>query len=130
MTLQPDCIRDILLAVESCDFGVRLSLDSLQTALPQYTEEELWYTILKLHEADLLDATVVRMMGMKMPGIKSINDLTYNGHEFLNAVRGDKTWDKVKDVAKTAGTFSLKSLMDIGKAVASAAINAALQSPP
>lgn len=100
----------------------------LEKNLPHYNKNQLWYTCIKLQEGGFLDLMTVPMMRMVLPGIKQINGLTYQGHEFLNSIRENKTWSKTKDVAKQAGIFSLKMLGEIAQNVASAAITAALQS--
>ncbi len=128
VVLSPDCVRDVLLSVESCGFGERLTLDSLKAKIPEYSEEDLWYTCLKLEEGGYIDLIKVPGLRMPMPGIKEIRSLTYLGHEFLDSIREDNNWGKVKLVAKKAGTFSLSSLGEIAKEVAKSAILSALQS--
>lgn len=128
MVLIPDCVRDILLVVESCDFGERLTLTSLEEKLPAYTYEELWYTCLKLEEGGYLELMTFPQLNSPLPAIKQIKDMTFFGHEFLNAIRLETTWDKTKEVAKRAGTFSLESLGEIAKGIAASAISTALQS--
>lgn len=126
MVLNPDCVRDVLLCVENCGFGERLNLIRLHERLPDYTEEDLCYTCLKLEEGGYLDLMTVQGKGTLL--VKQINDLTYSGHEFLNTIREDGNWGKVKDVAKKAGVFSLKTLGEIAQEVAKAAVAAALRS--
>ena len=128
MVLSPDCVRDVLLAVEACGFGERITLDALQDKLPAYAEEDLWYTSIKLWEGGYLDVMTVSAIGMPIPGVKQINDITYVGHEFLNTIRDTDNWGKIKSVSKKAGITSLKALAKIGTDVASAAIASALQS--
>lgn len=127
MVLVPECVRDVLLAVESCALGKHLNLDTLGEQLPQYSQEDLWYTVLKLDEGGYLDVVTVPVQRQTIPGIKSINDLTFLGHEFLNTIRSDSIWEKTKTTAKKAGVFSLKAIFDIGKTIAAAAITTALQ---
>lgn len=127
MILNPDCVRDVLLSVEGCALGETLNLDTLREKTPQYSDEDLWYTVIKLDEGGYLDVLSTRMLRQPLPGIKAINSLTYNGHEFLNTIRSDGNWSKVKGTAKKAGVFSLSALSDIAKSVATAAITAALQ---
>lgn len=126
MKLNPDCVRDILLCVESCGFGERLTLPRLQEKLTDHTEEDLWYTCIKLEEGGYLDLETTPMAGMPMSYIQRINDLTYAGHEFINEVRENRNWDKVKDIAKKAGVFTLKALAEIAREVAAAAVRSAL----
>lgn len=35
------------------------------------------------------------------------------GHEFLNSIRGEKVWDKVKSFSKNAGSTSLEIIKNI-----------------
>lgn len=128
MVLDPDCVRDVLLSVEACSFGERITLDSLGNKLPKYSAETLWYTCLKLQEGGYLDLISARVMRMPMPAIQQIKGLTFNGHEFLDSIREDGNWGKVKSVAKKAGTFSLNSLGEIAKEIAKSAILSALHS--
>ena len=128
MVLNPDCVRDVLLCVEHCGFGERMNLAKLQERLPDYTEEDLWYTCIKLEEGGYLDLMTAQYLRMPIPSIKQINDLTYSGHEFLNIIREQGTWDKVKCVAKKVGSFSLKTLSEIAQEVSKAAVTSALQS--
>ena len=128
MVLNPDCVRDVLLCVEHCSFGERRNLEKLQERLPNYTEEDLWYTCIKLEEGGYLDLMTAQYLRMPLPSIQQINDLTYSGHEFLNTIREQGTWDKVKGVAKKAGVFSLKTLGEIAQEVAKTAVTSALQS--
>ncbi|SBV94023.1 conserved hypothetical protein [uncultured Eubacteriales bacterium] len=130
MELNADCVRDVLISLEGCEFHEHMTLDMLVDKLPDYSEEQLWYTCLKLEEGGYLDLMTVQMLRMTMPAIKQINSITFAGHEFLNTVRENKNWKKAKDIAKAAGAFSIKALGDIAKEVAAAAIKAALQSPP
>ncbi len=128
MVLNLDCVRDVLLAVESSGFGEPVTLHSLEKSLPAYTYNELWYTCLKLEEGGYLDLMTFSQIGSHYPGIKQINDLTFFGHEFLNTIRPETTWDKTKDVAKKIGTSSLESIGEIAKGLMATAITAALQS--
>ena len=128
MRLNSDCVRDVLLAVESCSFGERMTLEDLKAKLPQYSAEDLCYTCLKLEEGDYLELLTISALRMPMPLIKEIGSLTFSGHEFLDTIRADSNWGKVKAIAQKAGAFSLTSLGDIAKEVAKVAITAALQS--
>lgn len=113
MTLDPDCIRDILLAVENCSFEQRLSVEQLTTILGKYSKEEIQYTCFKLHEGGLLDVTLIKIIGHLRPQIKSINDLTYDGHQFVNNIRSNSIWTKIKEVMKQIGASSVPVITQI-----------------
>lgn len=124
MELNPDCVRAVLLAVEACPFNETLNVEKLAAQLPDYSEEDIWYTCLKLKEGNLIDAEAVPVMMSVMPGIKAIKCLTYNGHEFLANIRKDTIWAGVKDISKQIGISSLNGLVQIASSVAAALIKA------
>lgn len=113
MQLNLDCVRDILLTVETTNLGERISFDNLCLLLPKYSEDEIQYCCLKLKEAGFLDISTVRLLNATVEGIKSINCLTYIGHEFLNNIKSDNIWSKTKDIATNIGSFSLGTLKNI-----------------
>lgn len=122
MKLNVDCVRDILIAVEACDFGCRLTLPALQERLPQYSAQDLHYVCLKLSEGGLLKINAVPVPAQPMSGIKSIDDLTYEGHQFLANIRKDNIWVHVKNIAAKLGTGSLTSFTQIAANVATVLI--------
>lgn len=128
MILKPDCIRDILLAVEACPFSEYLNLDKLDAMLPDHSYDDIWYTCLKLEEGGYLSLMTVTVSMSYRPGIKCIIDLTYQGHEFLNSVRDPKRWQKLKCVAEGVKDYSLSALQSIAEGMTSAAISTTLQS--
>lgn len=122
MKLNPDCIRDILITVESMEYNAAYTLTALSSQLPSYSEEELNYHCLQLIDAGLLNAKAINVMGQISPQIWRIFDLAYPGHQFLADVRSDTAWNKTKDIAKTVGSESLHALKDIAVGVVTAAI--------
>ncbi|MBW9169767.1 DUF2513 domain-containing protein [Clostridium estertheticum] len=123
MNLNPDCIRDILLTVEANDFGIHTTLEKLCDNLPDYENNEIHYTCLKLSEGGYLELTTVLMSNSLMLDIKSIDDLSFNGHEFLATIRSETNWSKTKSVANEVGSFSLDILSKIAISVVSSMIN-------
>lgn len=122
MKLNPDCIRDILITVESMEYNTAYTLTNLCSQLPSYSEEELNYHCLQLIDAGLLNAKAISVMGQISPQLFRIFDLTYSGHQFLADVRSDTTWNKTKNIAKNVGSESLHALKDIAVGVVTAAI--------
>ncbi len=122
MKLNPDCVRDVLLAVESCPFNQTLNIETLSATLPDYSEDDLWYTCLKLNEGGYLTLISVEIMRSYRPGIKCIIDLTYQGHEYLNTIRSPKIWSKAKAAGQHIGNFSLKTLGLIAQEIAKTSV--------
>lgn len=125
MKLNIDCIRDILISVESLNYGETFGIDDLMEKLPDYSEEELQYHCLQLLDAGFLNAKTIQFLRSPLQ-IHHISDLTYNGHQFLADIRSDTTWSKTKEIALKAGSVSLHALKDISAGVVTAAIQNAL----
>lgn len=117
MNLDYDCVRDVLIEIEKKPFNTTLSFKSLCDAIPHFTPDEIHYCCLKLDEAGFIDLTPVKMAQQTVLGIKSINDLTFDGHEFLSDIKNDSTWNKTKETAKKIGSFSLHAIADIASTI-------------
>lgn len=128
MKLNPDCIRDILITVESMNYGDVWTINHLMERLPDYTEDELQYHCVKLHEGGYLDAITARTLRSPVQ-IARINDLTYNGHQFLADIRSDNNWNKVKEVAQNVGAGSISTFKDIAANVITHLIQQQLGQP-
>ena len=113
MKLNPDCIRDILLAVEEAtgfhkEFEYCIG-NNVPELLAGYSFEEILYHIRQCDLSGFLyechyygnDAYVV------------IDDLSPAGHDFLSNTRKNAIWEKVKEVSDEIGSDSLKSLAAI-----------------
>ena len=130
MRLNPDCIRAVLLCVESSQnpFGNFLfrfsdptgfmdgpSIDdptisiNSQPELAEFTEDEVRYHIKQASDAGLL---VLRTNYISDSCL--IEDLTPLGHSFLANIRNDSNWKKIKTIAlDKAKTLSLSVLVEI-----------------
>ena len=106
MKLDFDCVRDVLLIIESktditehfAYLGVKLN--TVIDELPRYSPQDVFYTALKLEEAGLI--TIYRESGMRQaPNDFVIRDITYEGHHYLNSVRDNGVWNKIKSSAKS-----------------------------
>lgn len=113
MKLNSDCIRDVLIAVESLEPGSIYTISSLRTALPQYSSAVLNYHCLQLLDAGYIVANTVSVSNSALPQICAILDLTFDGHQFLADVRSDDIWAKTKSVSKKIGSESLHVLAEI-----------------
>ena len=66
-----------------------ISISNLHDLL-DYSSDQIEYTCLKLSEAGYLDITTVQMTQKTTPGIYSVNELTFQGHEFLSNISSQK----------------------------------------
>lgn len=122
MVLDHNCVRDILLAVEKCPFNQTLNVDKLAAQLPDYDEETIWYACLKMSEGGLLNIITIDVGGSILPGINKITSMTYQGHEFLNAVRTPKVWRAGKAILEKAGITTIESMKEVASKVASSVL--------
>lgn len=123
MKLNPDCVRDILLALEEHDsYQAFLELGpetvSSFSCLADYPLEEILYHIKKCDEAGFLTGV------QYFPDSVVVRGLHYRGHEFLNNIRENKVWSGVKSVAGKIGTNSLQGLTQIAAATITSLIKA------
>lgn len=121
-----DCVRKVLLSLEENlklikdedgDFEynkVRLQqLFSLLT--PKYTEEDILYTLEILNEAEYIDAYFQMGDGTIKTKCVFVTSITYKGHEFLENIRDNKNWQKLKKVGKEIGSCAISVLGEIAK---------------
>jgi hypothetical protein len=117
MRLNPDCIRDILLAAEE-EIGFRKEMRYPgPESLNKYSTDEVFYHINQCE----LSGLVVSVRRTLDPTYY-IKDLSPKGHEFLANIRSDTVWNKTKENAKKVGSFSLDTLTKIAVNVISALI--------
>ena len=115
-----DVVRSILLEVESLDPG---EAGNSLSSLPGLDEFTFAGHVELLKEAGFVEAAVARASGVGAVAARA-DRLTWQGHDFLDAIRSDTVWSKTKStIAATVGSASL----EVVKAVAvSIAMRAAL----
>lgn len=115
MQINPDCVRDIMLVAEKAPFGKFLRCRDLSSLLPnQYSENDIQYACLQLEQGKLLDVKVVnKNLPHSPPKAVLIRDITPEGHKFLDSIRKDTAWGKVKEFVKKNGVQSLPVLIQL-----------------
>ncbi|CAI3543021.1 MULTISPECIES: DUF2513 domain-containing protein [Clostridium] len=143
MKLNPDCIRDILFAVEektsytssfvykpSVKFNDFLFDDDTDNnsivpeILESYTDEEILY---HLKQCEL--SNFFTKINWSPSNLCVIDDLSPLGHNFLSDIRSNTNWNKIKNIAQNTGSSSLTALKDIAVAVISEVIKSQFQNP-
>ena len=116
MRLNPDCIRDILLYIESqTDSEIdSVEFEELIDNLTDYDENTLHYHVNQISKSDLVDSV---FYADDKPLF--ISDLSPEGHEFLSNVRSNTNWNKTKEIAKNVGSSPINSLKEIAVSVIS-----------
>lgn len=127
MKFDLDCVRDILLTIESMEYGKEIKIVDLVKALPKYSEEDLNYNCLKLLEAGFINCLTTQYLDP--PGIilVCIKDITYKGHEFLGSIRDNTVWKKTKSIAGRFGQITLHMIGSIAKEIILATIGESIQ---
>lgn len=119
MKLNIDCVRDIMLAIEE-NLGIEEIWypSDLQEALPSYSMDDLQYSCQKLYEGGFINAIPHFLdKGHYIFEIGTIHSLTYKGHEFLETIRPESVYTKLKNGGKSACTKSLELLYELGKSI-------------
>jgi hypothetical protein len=85
-----DLIRQILLAVEAADANDRISDNDIDGCTP----ENFHHNAILLTEAGFVHAMILQNLETTL-----IESLTWEGHEFLDAIRDDASWEHIKTIA-------------------------------
>ena len=117
MKLNIDCVRDVLLEFETFPIGCYF-VESFKKSIEHYDQEAVLYVLVKLTEADYINADYYRTEDGKIH-FNDILDITFQGHEFLEKIRSDTVWNqKLKPVFLSVGSMSF----DVISRVANSAI--------
>lgn len=116
MRLNPDCMRDVLLIAEDhVPLNGSLSMGNLLSLLPNYSKDEIAYTCLKLNEGNLLN--ILKINSDNVTSVANISDITYEGHQFLENIRNQSTWEIVKQKLSFLGSSSVQAIMSVASQV-------------
>jgi predicted transcriptional regulator len=82
--------------IEEKSGGIRI----VEIDLTDYTPLQVSYHIMQLHQAGFIKAhDTTTTAGFSWEA----TTLTWEGHEFLDAIRSDTVWKKIKDTVKEKG---------------------------
>lgn len=131
MTLNYDCIRDVLLYLEDTleytDNPVamthkRLTINNVANALSSYSKEDIQYTIEKLYEARYIRIVDVSTDSQRYMINGYIDDITWEGYNFLNNIREKSIWEATKEGAKKVGAMSISAISMISFEIVKAVV--------
>lgn len=122
MILNQNCVRDVLLFLENRDLGSVTRATTIAEHLPDYSRDDVIYTVKKLFEAKFIDGN--ESEGRHSAG--SVKEITWNGHKFLDNIRSKEAWDIVTDKARTFGSVSIDILSNAAAQVGAALLSKAL----
>lgn len=127
LKLNPECIRDILFYLEE-NLQITTDLELEEIDLYElnnhldYSIQELANTLLALSEADFIE--IAADYGSNQITHLDVYRITYAGYQFIESIRPEPVWNKVKSIGKNIGSFSINSISQIAVEVISALITA------
>ena len=128
MRLNMDCVRDILLACES--FGPEhtpvMVGDIASVCKNEWNTLDLKYTISRMCEGHLISGMTLNGDAELEQQVPAIFSITWDGHQFLEKIRDEKTWAKTKTALTAVRNYSLSAISAIAEGITTAAINAYL----
>lgn len=110
MRLNNDCIRDILLYIErnTTDEMPFINAENLINDLQQkYDKGTINYHVRQIDKAGLVDDVYY-----SEDEPDTISDLSWEGHNFINNIRDNNVWSKLKESTKHLGSVSLPVLIE------------------
>ena len=117
-----DTIRKILTKLEESASSDTLSLSNF----PPEKAEEISYHIELLLEANLIEGEMTPTLG-KGPTSFYITRLTWNGHEFLDAINNDTIWEKTKkSFSKNGISMTFELVKTVATETAASVLKSAL----
>ena len=108
--------------IEELPYGEPIYPSQLHDSLGYYSRDEIDYSILKMHEANLIRATIQEFLDGTIDIV--IHDITYNGHQFLANIRENKIWTTTKTVMGKIGSTSIQAATQIATGVVTEIIKA------
>ena len=112
-----DLIRVIMLTLEEkMEYSQNFQSNKLIEAINDETAsmDKLAYHIGLLLESNFIKAIEYKHQSGE-PTDYLINNITSKGQDFIDTIRQDTTWNKIKERAYNLGGFSLSFLIEIGK---------------
>lgn len=127
MQLKPDCVRDTLLYLEEqltinfqqnifTPINKKELIEGMRLLHTHYDAEDIWYTIYNLIQAGFIEGKFSNAGNHKM-SVCEIENITWEGHQFLDSVRPDTIWDAVKSKAHQIGGISISGLSLISSSI-------------
>lgn len=123
MKLDKECVRNVLLTLESLNKDVALTSDNYAEfpLLSSYDLETVSYTLKRLDEAGFVNVKFFPVLSGDDPF--RATSLTWAGHQFLDNIRDDGVWKETKKVASKVAGVSLPILSEIATSVLKRTLN-------
>ncbi len=110
-----DLIRELLLKLESYSNppGTMVVIDPYhgQFQIDGYSPDELAYHLALIREAGFIESPGSQSVGLGV----TFRRLSWDGHDYLDAVRDPEIWRKTKRGAEAAGSFTFDLVKDLAQ---------------
>jgi hypothetical protein len=120
MRLNPDCIRDILFYIEEhTDYLCWVSFPRNPQNFNIKLENDYPANVILYHLELCKEYGYIEFPNSQPMGEIQIKRLSVSGHEFLENIRNNNTWNKTKEISQKLGTSSLNFISQIASNVIS-----------
>lgn len=122
MKLNKECMRELLLAIESLEYMYYFNADDArQEPFDKYEFYEVVYAGEKLIEANYIKGKITHADNDVYNVM--FQALTWEGHQFLDNIRDDGVWKKTKSITSKFTSVSVSMLSSIAATVISKMIS-------
>lgn len=97
--------------MEKIPYRSFLELSELKKELNNFSSDDIEYSVLKMFEANLIRIT--KIDGDNFYVIKSVDEITFYGHEFLESIRDNHVWSQTKNICGKVGSFALNVISQV-----------------
>lgn len=111
MKLDIDCVRDVMLELESFPMG-SYNVENFSKSIQTHSREKVIYALAKLCEGNYIKAHI-DMVESGHYYCGPIYGLSLSGHEFLESIREPSVWQKLSGAVINGSTGSFKIIADI-----------------
>lgn len=118
MKLNQDCVRELMLELEDIlEFDNGISYEKVEELkiTSDYPYETIIYTIKKLNEAGYIKAKFFYADNSLYN--LSIDDITWEGHKFLDNIRDNFVWKKTKSITSKFSSVSFNVISEVASNV-------------
>lgn len=118
MELKLNILRDAMLDIEELHKYpkvLRITDNNSLNRCKKYDFNEVLYHFRLLKQADYIDWHPRFASNKFHQGLSS--GITFEGHEFINTIRGDKVWKKTQSIIGKVGSFSIDIVKDVSSQV-------------
>lgn len=130
MKFNLDCARDVLFLLEdkltiSSDLEISwLFFEDIKSNLIKYDPGEIANTLFVLEEAGFIIAKAI--FGGDCITQFFVSRITYDGYQFIESIRPEPVWHKVKNISSKIGSFSVDVISQIAVGTLTSLISAQL----